>query len=89
MTLDQALANKFVYLKTLRKFKVKKEAIRRADCTDTPGPDALFDLNECVGLGRTSVSGGFDLFLADPPNCIHFRSTEKQTFSSLRNEQKS
>lgn len=78
MTLDQTLSNKFVYLKTPRKFEVKKEAIWRAGCTDTPGPGGLFDLNmnKCVVLVHTSVSGGFDLFELVLPNCIHFRSTD-------------
>lgn len=82
MTLDQTMSNKFVYLKTLRKFEVKKEAIWRADCTDTPGPDALFDLNmnKCVSLVHMSVSGGLDLFKLVLLNCIHFRSTKNIFF---------
>lgn len=77
---------KNLYLKTLRKFEVKKEAIWRADCTATPDPDVLFDLNmnKYVSLAHISVSGEFGLFKLVFLNLIHFRSTEIFFFSLKR-----
>lgn len=77
-----------LYLKTLRKFEVEKEALWRADRINTPGPDVLFDLNmnKYVCLVHMSVSGEFGLFKLAFLNCTHFRSAEKIFFFCLNDE---